>query len=290
VLPRKSLRLLIVTAVVVAAIYLAFLCFLWFRQDLFVYPGLHNRAVSATVPHPEGSEPFRVVTAAASVDAIFLPAAVATDGRQPVVIFAHGNAEVIDDWVAALDGFRDRGIGVVLIEYPGYGRSTGSPSETSIRGVLDAAYDRIAKDPRVDPTRIFGFGQSLGGGAICLLAQDRPLRALILQSTFTSLDTFVGRYGAPALLLRDHFNSIGTVARFSGPVLVIHGRNDRLIPWQQGQELARASARATFRLYACGHGCWDPAHQPFWQDAVPFLISAGILPDKSSAAAAAANR
>jgi uncharacterized protein len=290
VLPRKSLRLLIVTAVVVAAIYLAFLCFLWFRQDLFVYPGLHNRAVSATVPHPEGSEPFRVVTAAARVDAIFLPAAVATDSRQPVVIFTHGNGEVIDDWVAALDGFRDRGIGVLLVEYPGYGRSTGSPSETSIRGALDAAYDRIAKDPRVDPTRIFGFGQSLGGGAICLLAQDRPLRALILQSTFTSLDTFAGRYGAPALLLRDHFNSIWTVARFSGPVLVIHGRNDRLIPWQQGQELARASARATFRLYACGHGCWDPAHQPFWQDAVPFLISAGILSDKSSAVAPAASR
>jgi pimeloyl-ACP methyl ester carboxylesterase len=290
VLPRKSLRLFIVTAVVVAAIYLAFLCFLWFRQDLFIYPGLHNRAMSATVPHPAGSEAFRVVAAGANVDAIFMPAAVVAGSRQPVVIFAHGNGEVIDDWVAALDGFRDRGIGVVLVEYPGYGRSTGSPSEASIRSVLDGAYDRIAKDPRVDPTRMFGFGQSLGGGAICLLAQDRPLRALILQSTFTSLDTFAGRYGAPALLLRDHFNSLATVARFAGPVLIIHGRNDRLIPWRQGQDLAQASAHATFRLYTCGHVCWDPAHQPFWQDAVPFLIAAGILAPPDPGVAPAASR
>jgi hypothetical protein len=60
---------------------------------------------------------------------------------------------------------------------------------------------------RSNCTRIFGFGQSLGGGAICLLAKDRPLRALILQSTFPSLDIFAAGYWAPSFLLRDHFNN-----------------------------------------------------------------------------------
>jgi pimeloyl-ACP methyl ester carboxylesterase len=62
-----------------------------------------------------------------------------------------------------------------------------------------------------------------------------------------------------------------------GPVLVLHGRDDRLIPWEQGQRLAAASADSTFRLYNCGHGCWDPEHLPFWQDAIPFLVNAGVL-------------
>lgn len=257
------------------ALYIAFLGVLVLKQGSFIYPGTQIR-VDPAPPQAPGVEVLRIVTSKGSGEALFLPA-IAPASRQPLVIFAHGNGEVIDSWVSALYGFRQRGIGVLLVEYPGYGRSTGSPSETSIRAAMDAGYDRIAADPRVDRTRIFGFGQSLGGGAICLLARDRPLRALILQSTFTSLDAFTSRYWAPAFLLRDHFDNLSSVRRFPGPVLVIHGREDQLIPWQQGQQLATAASRSTFRLYECGHGCWDPQRLPFWNDAVPFLRSAGIV-------------
>src|SRR5262249_25889702 len=158
------------------------------------------------------------------------------------------------------------------------GRSTGSPSEKSIRATMDAAYDRIAADPRVDRSRIFGFGQSLGGGAICLLARDRPFRALILESTFTSLAPLTARYLAPSFLLRDHFDNLSSVARFPGPVLVIHGRQDSVIPWKQGQSLAAAASHSTFKLYDCGHVCWDQIREPFWRDATTFLRASGILP------------
>jgi uncharacterized protein len=110
------------------------------------------------------------------------------------------------------------------------------------------------------------------------LARDRPLQALILQSTFTALDAFTARYWAPSFRLRDHFDSYASLRRFKGPVLVIHGRQDQLIPWEQGRRLASASAHSTFRLYDCGHGCWDPDRLAFWQDAEPFLRTAGILP------------
>ena len=108
------------------------------------------------------------------------------------------------------------------------------------------------------------------------LVKDRPLRALILMSTFPSLDIFVGRYWAPAFLLHDHFDNLSSVRQFRGPVLVIHGRDDQLIPWERGQRLAAASAHSTFRLYDCGHGCWDPERSAFWKDAAPFLELAGI--------------
>ena len=258
-------------------LYAGYLCLLYFSQGSMIYPGTKNR-VASTPPPSAGMEVIRLSTSAGDVEALFLPA---TDGStllpKPLVIYGHGNGEVTDFWVTALDGFRERGMGVLLVEYPGYGRSSGTPSEQSIRIAMDAAYDRLAADPRVDRTRILGFGQSLGGGAICLLAKDRPLRALILESTFPSLDIFAASHWAPSFLLRDHFNSLAIVSGFAGPILVIHGRQDQLIPWQQGQRLAAASSHSTFKLYDCGHGCWDPERLPFWQDALPFLKDAGML-------------
>jgi uncharacterized protein len=272
----RTLRIVGIVSIAAAALYVGYLCALFFKQGLLIYPGAHI-TVGRAPPKAIGLVPLEIAIPQGHVEAFFLPAS-SPGGRQPIVIFAHGNGEVIDYWVSALSGFQERGIGVLLVEYPGYGRSTGSPSESSIRAAVDAAYDRIAADPRVDRTRIFGFGQSLGGGAICLLARDRPLRALILQSTFTSLDTFTARYWAPSFLLRDHFDNLSAVVHFSGPILVIHGREDAVIPWRQGQELAAASRHSTFKLYECGHVCWDPVHLPFWQDATPFLVAAGILP------------
>lgn len=270
-----------VTALVVGALYVSYLCGLYFMQNALIYPGTGNRVDSVT-PRPDGAEVFHMATSAGKVEALFLPAA-ADATQHPAVIFAHGNGEVIDYWLAALHGFQERGMGVLLVEYPGYGRSTGSPSEQSIRTAMDAAYDRLAANSKVDPQRIFGFGQSLGGGAVCLLARDRPLRALILQSTFTSLDVFAASYWAPGFLLHDHFDNLSVAKRFQGPMLVIHGRDDRLIPWKQGLQLASASGHATFRLYDCGHGCWDPERLPFWHDVVPVLLEAGILSSSSQA-------
>lgn len=276
-------RVLTVVASTGAALYLGYLCILYLMQGALIYPGTKDR-VDSVVPRPKGADLFHISTAKGNVEAVFLPASGDADAtRRPAVIFGHGNGEVIDYWVSALHGFQERGISVLLVEYPGYGRSTGSPSEQSIRGAMDAAYDRLAGDPRVDPDRIFGFGQSLGGGAICLLARDRPLRALILQSTFTSLDAFALKHWAPSFLLRDHFDNLSVAKSFPAPMLVIHGRDDRLIPWQQGLRLASASGHATFRLYDCGHGCWDPERLPFWRDVIPVLLKAGIWSSASQA-------
>ena len=275
-------RVLAFTLVTVGLSYAVFLCAIYFLQDSLIYPGAKIR-VDPVPPHAQGVQVFEISTPNSNVEAIFLPATADADVVQkPVVIFGHGNGEVIDYWLTALDGFRARGIGVLLVEYPGFGRSTGLPSEGAIRAAMDAAYDRIAADPRVDRARIFGFGQSLGGGAICLLAGDRPLRALILQSTFPSLDIFAADHWAPSFLLHDHFDNLAAVNNLHGPVLVIHGRDDQLIPWKQGQRLDAASANSAFRLYNCGHGCWDPEHVPFWQDAIPFLLAAGILQPASA--------
>jgi uncharacterized protein len=279
---RIAKRVLIGAIGVAGLVYLAFLVWMYVEQRSMLFPGAQTRA-ALRPPSAPGLEVLKLSTSAGEIEALYLPPTVAI-GPAPTVIYAHGNGEITDYWVQGLNGFRDRGIGVLLVEYPGYGRSGGAPSEASIRIAMDAAYDRLVEDPRVDKERVFGFGRSLGGGAICLLARDRPLRALVLESTFPSLSIFAARYWVPAFLLRDHFDNIGTLRQFKGPVLVIHGREDELIPWHEGQRLAAASPHASFKLYECGHGCWDPDRLPFWRDADQFLGEAGIVPRPASVA------
>ena len=137
--------------------------------------------------------------------------------------------------------------------------------------------------PDIDGGRVVGYGQSLGGGAIAELSRHRSLRALILQSTFTSLRGFARRFWMPEFLVRDPFDNLSAVAAFPGPILVVHGRRDALIPVEQGVELARASSRAELRLYDCGHGCWGPA-VPVLRDIHAFLEKNGVLPSAVAAA------
>ena len=164
--------------------------------------------------------------------------------------------------------YRDNGYGVLLVEFPGYGRSTGSPSETSIQEAMVAGYDwLIARG--ADPSQIIGHGRSMGGGAICALATERELAALVLQQTFTSLRSFAPRFGAPSFMIRDPFDNLAVVSEFAGPVLVVHGRADRVIPFAQGEQLAAAAPDASMRAHDFGHN--DFEMDAIFADVLPFL-------------------
>jgi hypothetical protein len=102
-------KILALVAATAGMLYAGFLCLLYFSQASMIYPGAKNR-VGATPPQFIGAEVFKISTALGNVEALFLPATLAVDDtRQPVVIFGHGNGEVIDYWVTALNGFRQRG-------------------------------------------------------------------------------------------------------------------------------------------------------------------------------------
>jgi fermentation-respiration switch protein FrsA (DUF1100 family) len=168
-------------------------------------------------------------------------------------MFTHGNGEIVDYWTEEFDDARGWGVGVMLVEYPGYGRAPGSPSEKSITESMLALYDWAAGDPRIDAKRIVPYGRSLGGGAAVRLATSRPVPGLILESAFTSVADFAARFMAPAFLVRDRFDSRKTLASYRGPLLVIHGRHDTIVPFEHGRELAGIVPGAQFRELNCGH-------------------------------------
>jgi hypothetical protein len=139
------------------------------------------------------------------------------------------------------------------MEYPGYGRSAGAPSEESINETARAALRWAQADTRVDATRIVAYDRSVGGGLAARLAADGSLPALILESSFTRVRPLAARMGAPGFLVRDPFDSLGALRRFHGRLLVIHGRDDTLIPVSHGRLLAAAIPGAEMHELPCGH-------------------------------------
>jgi hypothetical protein len=262
---------------IVFLVYAGFCLLMFFLQRHVLFPRYMIPAPDPPDFKALGIEPWRLEASFGAVEAWYLPPAGA-DPQQPApaVIFAHGNGELIDFWVDELRRFPERGVGLLLVEYPGYGRSAGSPYQTGILEVFTLAYDRLAARKEVDAGRIVLFGRSLGGGAVCDLALKRPAKALILMSAFKSVRAFAARYLAPAFLIRDPFDNEAAVRRYTGPVLVIHGRFDEVVPFGHGQALADAAPNARMIVYEAGHNDCPPDWDVFWRDVEGFLRENGI--------------
>ncbi len=258
--------------------YAAYCVFLFFMQRQILFP----RSLIPTPPQPDedlpGVEEIWLDTPSGKVEAWFLPAN-REDSPQgaPAVIFAHGNGELIDYWPQTLKRFTEMGIGLLLVEYPGYGRSAGSPSQKSITDAFVTAYDILAARNDTDTDRIIFFGRSLGGAAVCALMAHRPSAALVLMSAFTRVRAFTSRYLAPGFLVRDPFDNLSAVQNYQKPVLVIHGKSDTIIPYSHGQALYKASHRGKLITYQAGHNDCPPDWNIFWQDIG--IISVYSIPD-----------
>ena len=223
-------------------------------------------------------EKIWIKTSFGKTEAWFLPPETKnTSAPAPAVIFAHGNGELIDLWPDKLKKFNRLGIGVFLVEYPGYRRSQGKPSQNTIRETFNNAYDVLIDRKDVDPAKIILFGQSLGGGAVCLLAAERPSAAMILMSTFTGTRPFARKYFVPSFLVRDPFDNLSVTRRYAKPVLVIHGKFDEVVSYSHGTTLYTSSPNATMITYTCGHNDCPPDWEKFWKDIEEFLDTSGII-------------
>jgi fermentation-respiration switch protein FrsA (DUF1100 family) len=255
------------------ALVLIVACFVYFGAT----SSLQRKVLYPSPPAPPGEPRLPRGTEVvwlgpdANVEAWFMRPAL-MEHPFPVVIFAHGNGELIDHWAPVFSQLPASGVGVLLVEFPGYGRSGGTPSQTSIGETILAAYDFVVDRPGVDPEAIVAHGRSLGGGAACILATERPVSALVLESTFTSVRAIAKRLGLPGSLVVDPFDNLEVVESLDIPVLVLHGERDTLIPVSHGETLAEAGETTLVRL-PCGHNdC------PFaWPRVEAFMMEQGLL-------------
>lgn len=231
-----------------AVVVAAYFALLYVVQRSMLFP------MPAYAPGDPGkaAEVVRIKGDGIEASALFL-APRAVDGPAPLIIFTHGNGELADFWIEEFEVPRSRGFAVLLLEYPGYGRAPGTPSEQSIMAAARTAYDWAAADPRIDPARIIAYGRSLGGGVAARLAVERTVAAVILESAFTSVADFAAKFFAPAFLIRDPFDTRDALKSYRGLLLVIHGRHDTIVPIAHGRELAALVPGAEFHELNCGH-------------------------------------
>ncbi len=239
--------------IIVFSLYAGYCLLLYVIQRHLIFPGRNIKPPSG-VPRGKGIERVWLTASYGRSEAWFISPGKQGGGRRlPAVVFAHGNYEIIDDCLPDAGHYSRLGIHVLLVEYPGYGRSQGTPSEESVMEAVTAAYDWLAANPAVDRKRIIAHGRSLGGGAATGLASRRNLSGLLLQSTFTHTGQFAWRYLAPSFLVRDNFDNLSILEKFDKPVLIFHGRQDRLIPFKNGERLSRAAAKGRFFPLSCHH-------------------------------------
>jgi uncharacterized protein len=269
--------LLYVVLAVILLLYLLYFVYFYLNQRAYLYPRQYI-APPGALPAVQGLEQFWLETSEGKVEAWYLsPLSSDVATPAPLLILAHGNGEIIDNWLAAVTTLRQMGFGVLLVEFPGYGRSAGAPTERSIRESYLLAYDTIIKHPQVDPQRIILFGHSLGGGAASILAAERPSKALILFSTFTSVRAIARDRMLPSFAALDTFDNLAAVRNYPHPVLIIHGKRDMTIPYHHALALAAAARQGQLVTLACGHGGCIQDWDRFWRELSQFFERAGVL-------------
>ncbi|MBI5486422.1 MAG: alpha/beta hydrolase [Deltaproteobacteria bacterium] len=248
-------------------------------QRFFIFPRFAVEKPRGRGGDVEGLVRLERVVEGGTVEAWVMPGLGASGGRPgPAVIFAHGNGALIDDWPEVLGWYVRHGVTVLLPEYRGYGRSGGRPSERDLTEDFVWFHDLAAGRAEVDGERIFFHGRSIGGGVVCGLAGRRRPRAMILQSTFTSLRRVMRRFLVPGFLVSDPFENLEVVRRLDVPILVFHGERDRLVPFAHAEELVGAARRGRLVAYpGVDHNGCPPDWGAFFGEVERFLGEVGIV-------------
>ncbi|MFI5336943.1 MAG: alpha/beta hydrolase [Opitutales bacterium] len=215
------------------------------------------------IPLPDGG----------SLAALYLP----NPAARHTLWFFHGNAEDLGTLEPYLHELHARGYAVFAVDYPGYGLSTGKPSEKSIQASAAVAARYLQDTLHVPLPRVILYGRSLGGGPATELAVHEPVAGLVLQSAFMSVYRVLTRW---RLLPFDQFENLRKLPRVACPVLVMQGTADEVIPFAHGLALYAAAPGRKSHLWIEGahHNDFiDAAGEHYWQALHDFAQS---LPEK----------
>ena len=167
------------------------------------------------------------------------------DDAFATLLFFHGNAGNISGRIGTIQSLRRLGVNIFILDYRGYGRSSGTPSEEGLYLDAEAAWHHLVRDRSIAPSDIVIHGRSLGGGPAAWLGERVRCAALILESTFTSIPDAAAHhypYLPVRLLSKIDFDTLTRVPRCRCPVLVMHSKDDDVVPFGQGERLFQAAS------------------------------------------------
>lgn len=228
------LAIWIVTAII--GIYILFAGFLFIFQSHYVYYPEHTISADPSNIGLEFESVSFETEDRVKLSGWFIPSKAASG----VILFCHGNAGNISHRLESIQIFHRLGLDVFIFDYRGYGLSEGKPSEIGTYRDAEAVWQYLVEERQVSPNRIVFFGRSLGGAVAAWLAHRHTPGALILESTFTSIPDIGARlypYLPVRLLSRFKYNTVEYLDEVDCPVLIIHSREDEIMPFSHGQRL-----------------------------------------------------
>ncbi len=196
-----------------------------------------------------------------SIAALYL----SSPGSCHTILYSHGNGEDIGDVRPLLNEYLRQGFSVFAYDYRGYGISTGKPSEDNLYEDIVAAYNYLVEELQTEPGRIVAVGRSLGTAPSIHLASRKKVAGLILQSPFISAYRTITRY---PLIPFDRFPNIKKMHAVDCPLLVVHGREDKVIPLRHGRTVYKKATKPKYHLWVEGAGHYDlleKAGSGYWE-------------------------
>jgi len=235
---KFSLKRLIRSAVLV---YLILMVFAWLFSERLIFPAPQSS-------YQDSEDIIKIqVTHERNISAIYLPA----PDAEYTILYCHGNAEDIGLLKDIFKLFVKNGFSVFAFDYSGYGTSDGQAAEKKIYQEAEACYDYLLEQKKIPPEKIIVFGRSLGGAAALHLASRKQIAGLILESSFVSAFRVVT---CIPLFPFDKFRNLEKLKVVHCPILVIHGKKDRIVPLWHGRKLFAIANEPKMSLWVEGAG------------------------------------
>ncbi|MGB0522766.1 MAG: alpha/beta hydrolase [Flammeovirgaceae bacterium] len=190
-----------------------------------------------------------------------------TENASGVVLYFHGNAAHLYELGYVAGELASFGYDVLLMDYRSYGKSTGKLSEENLHKDARMCYNWLLE--QYDPSQIIIYGRSIGTGVATKLASTVPHQKLVLESPYYSVID-LGQYYTPylpyKLLVRYPLKSGEYIQKVTSPVFIIHGKEDKIVPFASGKKLAEATPNLGkfYELDYAGHndlGQFDTYHK-----------------------------
>ena len=233
---------------VAAALYVGLMALmLLMERHLIFFPNVPGRTSGNWSPAGLPIEDVHLRTEdGVALHAWWIPA---RDARVTFLML-HGNAANVANRADIYRLVHSLPASVLAVEYRGYGKSEGTPSEEGLYLDAQAAYDHLVRDRSLAPERIVAYGASLGSAVAADLASKRRVGALVLEAPFPSVAAVAARvyWFLPGLgrLARARFDTASKLPGVQAPVLIVHCENDPVLPIALGERTARARPDATF--------------------------------------------
>lgn len=159
--------------------------------------------------------------------------------NKKTVLYFHGNAGTINNRIYRLEEFAKMDVNFLIISYRGYSNNPGKPSEEGLYKDARSAI-KFLNNLGVTNDNLFLYGESLGTGVVTEVAQRKEFAGVILEAPFTSTTDVAKKLYSifpVSYLVKDRYDSLKKISNINSPVLILHGKNDNLIPVEMGKKL-----------------------------------------------------